>query len=119
MNFPLKKRIAIFASGTGSNAKKIIEHFSDHDRIEVALIVSNKKNAGVLEIAEEHHIASIVISREEFYHSNTVVQYLTTEQIDLIALAGFLWLIPNNLIKAFPRKIINIHPALLLSLIHI
>lgn len=113
MNSTIKKRIAIFASGTGSNARKIIEYFSDSPQIEIALIVSNKKNAGVLEIAKAHHIASIVISRKEFYETETIVQYLIDNHIDLIALAGFLWLIPSNLVKAFPRKIINIHPALL------
>lgn len=77
------------------------------------MVLSNKKKAGVLDIAQEHHIASTVFNRTEFYESDTVVNLLKSEQIDLIVLAGFLWLIPASLIKAFPRKIINIHPALL------
>ena len=107
------KRIAIFASGTGSNALKIIEYFESNDKVSVALIVSNKKNAGVLDYAKDKNIASIVIAKDEFYNTDKVVDYLQSEKIDMIALAGFLWLIPVNLIRAFPRKIINIHPALL------
>lgn len=107
------KRIAIFASGTGSNAMKIIEHFEKNENIHVSLIVSNKKEAGVLNFAKVKNIASIVIDKDEFYKSDKVVDYLLGEKIDMIALAGFLWLIPINLIRAFPRKIINIHPALL------
>lgn len=108
-----KKRIAIFASGTGSNALKIIEHFASHPDIEVSLIISNKKNAGVLDIAKEHHIESWVIKRSEFYDSDSISKELEKAKIDLLVLAGFLWLIPSHLVKHFPRKIINIHPALL------
>ncbi len=107
------KKLAIFASGTGSNAQKIIDHFQHHDHIEVSLIVSNKPKAGVLEIAQKEDIPFIVLSRESFYKTHQLVKQLQTRQIDFIILAGFLWLVPDYLIRSFPNKIINIHPALL------
>jgi phosphoribosylglycinamide formyltransferase-1 len=107
------KKLAIFASGTGSNAQKIIDYFREHDLIEVSLIVSNKPKAGVLEIAQKEDIPFIVLSRDSFYKTQQLVQQLQTRQIDLIILAGFLWLVPDYLVKAFSDAIINIHPALL------
>ena len=106
-------RIAIFASGTGSNALKIIEYFRDSSEIEVGLIISNKSDAGVLQIAKDFRIPFIVISRNSFYKSHQLIDQLMQRKIDRIVLAGFLWLIPPYLIKAFPDKIVNIHPALL------
>lgn len=107
------KKIAIFASGRGSNAQTIIAYFQAHQQIEVALIVSNKKQAGVLEIANAHNIPSLLLSKDTFYHTNDYLSTLATHQIDLIVLAGFLWLIPPYLVQAYPNKIVNIHPALL------
>ena len=107
------KNIAIFASGTGSNAQKMMEYFAQHSQAKVALVVSNKPKALVLEKAQNFGVATQVIQRDRFYHSQEVVQLLKQQQIDLIVLAGFLWLIPQNLIAAFPNRIINIHPALL------
>lgn len=107
------KRIAIFGSGGGSNAKCILEHFKDHPSIEVALVVSNRASAGIHQHAADHRVPSITLKRSEFYESDSLVQTLSDKSINLIALAGFLWLIPEYLIKAFPEKIINIHPALL------
>lgn len=107
------KRIAIFASGAGSNARKIIEHFSQHPKIRVELIVSNKSQAGVLKIAEEYSIPTLLIEKEQFFRGNAYVDELKKQQIDFIVLAGFLWKIPVALIRAYPQKIINIHPALL------
>ena len=111
----MKKRIAIFASGSGSNAQKILEYFKDHSSAEVSIILSNNPDAYVLQRADNFEIPTHVFDRDEFYHSDDVLNLLTNLQIDLIVLAGFLWLIPANLIQAFPDRIINIHPALLPS----
>ena len=107
------KQIAIFASGAGSNAKKIIEHFAGHTFIKVALIVCNKETAGVIAIAAENKIETLIIEREEFFRGGSYVDFLKIRGVDFIVLAGFLWKIPKALIKAYPLGIINIHPALL------
>ena len=107
------KRIAIFASGTGSNALKIIEHTKSLQDQEVALIVSNQEDAGVLQIARENEIETLVISRRSLNESNKLLDFLIQKGIDFIVLAGFLLLIPRYLVKAFPKRIVNIHPALL------
>jgi len=109
----IKKRIAIFASGSGSNAQKIMEHFKKHNEAEVAIVLTNNPEAYVLQRADNFEIPSHVFDRYEFYKTNSVVNLLKSLEIDIIVLAGFLWLIPENLLKAFPNKIINIHPALL------
>jgi phosphoribosylglycinamide formyltransferase 1 len=106
-------RLAIFASGSGTNAEKIIRHFADVKDIEVSLIVCNRKEAGVLDIADQWGIPSMLIDREFFYHSNQILFELNQQGIDFIVLAGFLWLLPPYLIETYPKKIINIHPALL------
>ena len=105
--------IAIFASGTGSNAKKIVEYFKDHEQIKVSLIVSNKKDALVLDMARSHNIPTLVIDRDHFYNSEDILKEFLIYRIDLIVLAGFLLLIPKYLIREFNNRIINIHPALL------
>jgi formyltetrahydrofolate-dependent phosphoribosylglycinamide formyltransferase len=105
--------LAIFASGKGSNAEKIIEYFKDHRRIKVTLIVSNKKDAGVLGIALRNRIKTLLIGKENFNQTDTYVQYLKDQGITHIVLAGFLWKVPDNLIQAYSQRIINIHPALL------
>ncbi|MBP9153295.1 MAG: phosphoribosylglycinamide formyltransferase [Flavobacteriales bacterium] len=107
------KRIAIFASGAGTNAARIIEHFMGHSSIEVSLVVSNKKDALVLEKARNAGVPVFVFNRDEFYDSNRVVEKLTELKIDFVVLAGFMWLVPENLIKAYSDRIINVHPALL------
>jgi phosphoribosylglycinamide formyltransferase-1 len=109
----LKKRIAIFASGSGSNAQKIMEHFKKHVEAEVVIVLTNNPEAYVLQRADNFEIPSHIFDKAEFYKTNSVVDLLKNLQIDLIVLAGFMWLIPQNLLKAFPNKIINIHPALL------
>jgi len=109
----LKKRIAIFASGSGSNAQKIMEHFKKHPDAEVVIVLTNNPEAYVLQRADNFEIPSHIFDKHEFYKTDDVVRLLKNLQIDLIVLAGFLWLIPQNLLKAFPNKIINIHPALL------
>ncbi len=107
------KNLAIFASGTGSNAKKIIDYFRTNPHIRIKLIVSNKKDAPVLDIARENEIEPLVLNRREFYETEQLLLQLQERNIDFIVLAGFLWLIPDYLVKAFDRKMINIHPALL------
>lgn len=109
----LKSRIAIFASGAGSNAQKIIDHFRNHASIRISLIVCNNPRAGVLQIAAKENIPSLLIDKETFLNDDIYIKELQDERIDLIVLAGFLWKVPVALIKAFPEKIINIHPALL------
>lgn len=104
--------IAIFASGTGSNAQKIIDYFKYSKRIKIVLIICNKPGAGVLQIAAGEAIATLVIQKEEFIHTGYVNE-LKKRKIACIVLAGFLWKIPPVLIQAFPGKIVNIHPALL------
>ncbi len=106
-------RIAIFASGAGSNAQKIIEHFRYSKKARVTLIVCNKPGAAVLSIAAAEHISVLLIEKEKFSNGNGYAEELKENGIDLIVLAGFLWKIPAALIKAFPHRIINIHPALL------
>ncbi|WP_324589465.1 phosphoribosylglycinamide formyltransferase [Agriterribacter sp.] len=106
-------RIAIFASGAGSNAQQIINHFRRHPSIAVALIASNKPTAGVLDIAEKENIPSVIIEKERFFRGDSYINELKSKNIQWIILAGFLWKVPVSLIKAFPGRIINIHPALL------
>ena len=107
------KNIAILASGAGSNAQKILEHFSDRMDISVRLIVSNKQEAGVLNIAKVASIDIFVVTRDSFYSTTDLLVELDKRNIDFIVLAGFLWLIPPYLIQHYPDRIINIHPALL------
>lgn len=109
----MRKNIAIFASGGGSNALKIIEHFLSSSKGNIALIVCNKANAGVLKIAEQFDIQTLIINRKDFYESENIIKTLETHQIDVLVLAGFLWLMPAYLVKAFPNQTVNIHPALL------
>ena len=109
----MKKRIAIFASGSGSNAQKIMEHFKKHPDAEVVIVLTNNPEAYVLQRADNFEIPSHIFDKQEFYKTDDVVRLLKNLKIDIIVLAGFLWLIPQNLLKAFPNKIINIHPALL------
>lgn len=107
------KNIAIFASGTGSNAQKIIDHFRHSDIARINLILCNKPGAGVFHIAEKEGIPSVLIEKELFFRTDHYVNLLKEAGTDLIVLAGFLWKVPANLVQAFPNTIINIHPALL------
>ena len=106
------KHIAIFASGAGSNAQKIIDHFKDRQLIKVSLIVTNNPSAGVIDIAKKENIPFLIIEKKRFTVDGYIDE-LRTYKTDLVVLAGFLWKIPPILIKAFPNRIINIHPALL------
>ena len=109
------KQIAIFASGAGSNAKNIIEYLrkKNNAAVKVSLVVCNKPDAGVLTIAENNNISSLIIDKEKFFRGNGYTDELRAANIDFIVLAGFLWKIPPALIKEFHGKMINIHPALL------
>ena len=107
------KNIAIFASGNGTNAEAIINHFAGSEHGHVALVVSNKKDAYVLKRAMNHHVPSAVMGRAEFYDGHSVNELLDNYHIDLVVLAGFLWLVPRSLVDAYAGRIINIHPALL------
>ncbi len=112
------KRIALFASGSGSNAEKIATYLADNATVEISLILSNNPKAGVIERARRGfdrrlHIPVLVFDRATFYDSNRITQFLINQKIDLLVLAGFMWLMPAELVRAFPNKIVNIHPALL------
>ena len=109
----MKKRIAIFASGSGSNAQKLMEHFKRNTEVEVALVLTNNPDAYVLQRADSFEIPSHIFDKQEFYKTDNIIDLLKNLDIDLIVLAGFLWLIPKNLLQEYPGRIINIHPAIL------
>jgi len=106
-------RIAIFASGSGTNAENIIKYFQDRPGISISCVCTNKPDAYVVERAKRYKIPVFIFSRFDFLQTDKVLNYLLQNKIDWIILAGFLWLVPANLIDAYPSKIINIHPALL------
>lgn len=105
--------IAIFASGSGSNAENIIKYFSHSEQFNFPLIISNKPDAFVHKRAESFKIPSVTFSREDFMEGTKIIELLKSKNIDFIVLAGFLLKIPQNIIEEFPDRIINIHPALL------
>lgn len=105
--------IAIFASGAGSNAQKIIDSFRDDRSARIGLIVCNNPEAGVLHIAATEKIPALLIKKKRFYEEDAYLPELAGHQIDFIVLAGFLWKVPVALISQYPNKIVNIHPALL------
>ena len=109
----MKKRIAIFASGSGSNAQKLMEYFKDHAEAEISLVLTNNPDAYVIQRADNFEIPVHMFDRNEFYKTDQVLDLLNDLDINLIVLAGFLWLIPENLVKSYPNRIINIHPAIL------
>jgi phosphoribosylglycinamide formyltransferase-1 len=100
-------------SGAGFNARQIIRHFRNHPTVRISLIVCNKPGAGVLQIAEDERIPTLMLEKDQFFRGDGYVGSLKEAGIDFIILAGFLWKIPGTLIKAYPGKIVNIHPALL------
>ena len=106
------KHICIFASGNGTNAQNIIECFKNKKNFEISLVLSNKKEAYVLQRAQSLGVSNRFFSREDF-HNYTVLKLLEEYKIDFIVLAGFLWLIPKKFLRAYPNRIVNIHPALL------
>jgi phosphoribosylglycinamide formyltransferase-1 len=107
------RNIAILASGSGTNAENIIKYFSNKNTAKVSLVLSNKRQAQVLKRAEENNIRTVFFEHKEFYVTGKVLRYLLLYKIDFIVLAGFLWLVPENIIEQYSGRIINIHPALL------
>jgi phosphoribosylglycinamide formyltransferase-1 len=107
------KRIAIFASGKGSNADSLCSHLVNHTSIKVELILSDRKEAGVFAVAEKHHVQAIYLNKELLTHPDQVVALLKEHHIDVLVLAGYLKLVPNKWIAAYPGKVFNLHPALL------
>lgn len=110
---PAVCNMAIFASGAGSNAQQLINHFKNNPAATVALIVCNKPGAGVLQIAAKAGIPVLLIEKEQFFRGDGYVQELKAHNINLIVLAGFLWKVPASLLQHFPNAVVNIHPALL------
>jgi phosphoribosylglycinamide formyltransferase-1 len=108
-----KIRLAIFASGSGSNAEEFMKRFGQHPQMEVALIVTNNPNAGVIERAQRHSVEVLVVENKTLNDPEASLTPLQSRKIDLVVLAGWLRLIPTFLIEAFPHRIVNIHPALL------
>lgn len=109
------KSIAILATGTGSNARVMIDRFKAHpeDGVEVVVLISNKATAGALSMAAERGVPTLVVRRADWADGTELLRALKVLQVDLIVLAGFLWRIPDYLVEAYPNKIVNIHPALL------
>ena len=108
-----KKKIVIFASGNGSNAENIIKYFHNSKKAEVTAVFSNVRTAPVLRRAHDLDVKALHFDRDALYETNEVLNLLKDLQPDLIVLAGFLWIFPDKILKRFPNKVINIHPALL------
>jgi phosphoribosylglycinamide formyltransferase 1 len=112
-------RIAIFASGKGTNAREIIRYFHETSqlvrglKVEISLIVCNKPGAGVIDIATQAGIPALLIEKEKFFRGSHYLEEFKKRNISFIVLAGFLWKIPSEIIHEFPDRILNIHPALL------
>ncbi len=107
------KNIVVFASGSGTNAEKVIEYLNEIVEKEVSAVFSNKKDAGVLERARKLNVPTVIFSRTDLYDTGHVLDLLKKEDPYLIILAGFLWLVPTEIIRKFKGRIVNIHPALL------
>lgn len=108
-----KTRLAIFASGDGTNAENIIKYFKKHPSIEVHSLLCNNKNAGVLERIKPYNVNPKTFTKDDLYENDEIKSYLEWFEVDFVILAGFLWMIPETLINQFPHGIINLHPALL------
>jgi phosphoribosylglycinamide formyltransferase-1 len=106
-------RLAIFASGNGSNAENIIKHFKKGEKAEIVLVFSNNKNAAVIPKAKSLNVPVFEFSKEDLHQGNIVLEKLKEAKVDWIILAGFLLKFPENILKQYPNKVINIHPALL------
>lgn len=107
------ERLALFCSGSGTNAQAIIDHFSGHPQVEVACLVANNPRAYALQRADDAGIPSMVFDRALFYESDAVDRFLQEQGVTCLVLAGFLWLVPERLLKQYPGRVLNIHPALL------
>lgn len=109
----MRNKVAVFASGNGTNAEKLFEHFKKHPVIEISLLMCNNPEAGVIKKAKDKGIPSVLFTKNDLYDSNRVLKTLKENEIDWIALAGFLLLLPSNIVTKYPNKIVNLHPALL------
>jgi phosphoribosylglycinamide formyltransferase-1 len=107
------KKIALFASGSGTNAEKIVEYFKERSDVEVVALVVSRKDAGVIERAKHWGVDIKILNKAEYTKTSELLDWLNTKGVDLIVLAGFLWLIPSYLVVGFKDRIVNIHPALL------
>lgn len=107
------KRIVLFASGSGSNVENIVHYFHNESNVTITAVLANKRDAKVLDRCNNLNINGLYFNRVAFYSSDCILDILKTFNPDLIVLAGFLWKIPEKIIKNFPNKIVNIHPALL------
>jgi len=106
-------KVALFASGSGTNAQRIIDYFKGNKSIEIAMLLSNNPEAYALTRAQNANVPTRVFTKAEFKDSTIIVDELKTAGISWVILAGFLWLIPKSLIQAYPTSMLNIHPALL------
>jgi len=107
------KNIVLFASGSGSNVENIVQYFQDKPSVTIAMVLTNKRDAKVLDRCNRLNISSLCFNKIAFQETDCILDLLISTQPDLIVLAGFLWKIPEKFIKTFPNRIINIHPALL------
>lgn len=105
--------IAIFASGSGSNAENIATYFKRNKQMSVSMFLTNKADAFVVERAKKLGIPHKIFNKNDFYYTANVLNILKENEVDFVVLAGFLWLVPESLVDAYPNKIVNIHPALL------
>ena len=107
------KRLALFASGSGSNVERIAAYFINQPDVMISLVLTNNPQAGVIDRCRRLHLPVLIFDRHTFTKTDRIVELLINQQIDLVVLAGFLWLIPENLVQGFRGRILNIHPALL------
>ena len=107
------KNIALFASGSGTNAQNVIEFFNKDNTAQVVAVFCNNPKAHVIERCRQLGVPCVIFNRNDFYTSGKVIELLKAFETDYVVLAGFLWLVPDSLVKEYPGKIINIHPALL------
>ncbi|NNE03083.1 MAG: phosphoribosylglycinamide formyltransferase [Eudoraea sp.] len=108
-----KKNLVLFASGSGTNVEAIANYFQDHPDIRVSTVLTNKRNAKVIDRCNRLNISALTFNKWAFYQSETVLKVLKILNPDLIVLAGFLWKVPEVIVREFKGRIINIHPALL------
>ncbi len=109
------RNIAIFASGSGTNAENIIKYFSTSNSARVTLVLSNRREAIVLKRAAALNVKTFFFDRPDFYNTGKVLAFLRKEDTDFVVLAGFLWLVPDDILSEYEGRIVNIHPALLPS----
>ncbi len=109
----MHKRVAVFASGNGTNAERLFEYFKNHSSIKIQLLLCNNPSAGVIERAERWSVPVVLFDRNDLKKTRRVQDALKSEAIDWIALAGFLWLLSSDIVSAYPNKIVNLHPSLL------